>query len=256
MPIRHVQRGLLFVTLTYPANWPGSWSTWKRHLDTWLKRTRRRLPAAAGAWKLEPQTRGAPHFHLLVVGASFMAKDWLSRSWYEVVGSGDPKHLAAGTNVQLAHSHRGVVAYAAKYTAKHQELPDSWQGGVGRWWGIFNRAGLGIEWQTLALWDTEFYSALRIIRHLISNRQAARSRAPPRACPGGTWAVITQVEAQRLAESLLGTGRTRWKNVRREYIRQTPEAIAWDCQAIRGLGGRSDVAPGAGADPLSLPGAH
>jgi hypothetical protein len=209
IPIEHVGRGVLFVTLTYPSVYPGTWPVWKRQLDRWLKRLRRRLPRCAGVWKLEPQARGAPHFHLLLVGAPFMAKEWLSRSWYESVRSDDPRHLAAGTNVQLARSHRGVVAYAAKYVAKHQALPADWQEGVGRWWGVFNRAGLGIVWLSGPLTQAEFFAAVRAVRRLVAARQRQAARAPPRPAPGGTWAVARDTVAVRLYEGLRRNGHSR-----------------------------------------------
>src|SRR6185312_12190428 len=45
MPVAHVGRGLLFVTLTYPREWPGSWPVWKHHLDTMAKRLARKFGA-------------------------------------------------------------------------------------------------------------------------------------------------------------------------------------------------------------------
>ena len=33
---------------------------------------------------------------------------WLERIWFEVVGSGDEKHLLAGTSADLIKSHFGV----------------------------------------------------------------------------------------------------------------------------------------------------
>jgi len=197
---------MLFATLTYPREWPGSWSLWKRHLDTWTKRVRRKLPRAAVVWKLEPQVRGAPHFHLIIVGVHFLAKEWLSRSWYEVVGSNDPKHLDAGTNIQAVLSHRGVLAYAAKYTAKHQELPASWQDGVGRWWGVYGRANLGIVWEWVGLEQWEYFAAVRTLRHLVCRRQLARGRSPPRPAPSGYWAVVTSEQAERLFFACFGGG--------------------------------------------------
>jgi hypothetical protein len=208
VPIAHVGRGLLFVTLTYPGAYPGSWSTWKRQLDTMLKRFRRRFPAFGAVWKLEPQTRGAPHFHLLVVGVPFIAKDWLSRAWYDVVGSRDTRHLAAGTQVQLARSHRGVVSYASKYTAKRQDLPPDWQEGVGRFWGVSHREALGIVWKWAPLSESQFYAAGRIVRQLIARRARARGRAPPRACSCGMWAVLPDWQALRLARCVLHTSCT------------------------------------------------
>lgn len=205
MPIEHVGRGLLFITLTYPGAFPGNWRTWKAQLDTMAKRMRRKFPAFADVWKLEPQKRGAPHFHMLVVGVPFLAKAWLSQSWYEVVGSKDERHLKAGTNIQLARSHRGVVSYASKYTAKHQELPADWQEGVGRWWGVHNRAGLGIVWKWCRLSQTQYWAACRIVRKLIAKRRRSVERAPPFACSSGTWAVLKDWQALRIAVCALGT---------------------------------------------------
>src|SRR5262245_28394097 len=94
----------LFVTLTYPGDWPGDPRRWKRDLDAWLKRLRRAQPAAWAVWRLEPQRRGAPHYHLLVFGVDCLPIEWLSRTWFEVVGSGDLRHLVAGTQVQRVRS--------------------------------------------------------------------------------------------------------------------------------------------------------
>jgi hypothetical protein len=214
MPIAHVGRGLLFVTLTYPRQYPGTWQVWKRQLDTMMKRFRRKFPSFAATWKLEPQKRGAPHYHLLVVGVPFLAKAWLSHMWYEVVGSGDPKHLEAGTNVQLAKSHKGVVSYAAKYTAKRQELPADWQEGVGRWWGVCNRKGLGIVWKWAPLNETQYWAATRVVRQLVARRRRAIGRAPPRACSNGSWAVLQDWQALRIALNALHTSNS---HARQQY---------------------------------------
>jgi len=202
MPIAHVGRGLLFVTLTYPGRYPGNWPIWKRQLDTMAKRLRRKFPAFAAVWKLEPQRRGAPHFHLLVVGVPFLATAWLSQAWYDVVGSQDERHLNAGTNVQLARSHRGVVSYAAKYTAKRQELPAEWQDGVGRWWGVCNRKGIGIVWKWAPLSQPQYWQACRVVRRVIAHRSRAADRAPPRIAHAGMWAVLRDWQALRVVQSV------------------------------------------------------
>ncbi len=87
IPISAVGRGMLFVTLTYPNAYPGDWAKWKTQLHHWRLVLFRKFPGAAFVWKLEPQTRGAPHFHLIVLGVPFMAHEWLARSWYDVVDS-------------------------------------------------------------------------------------------------------------------------------------------------------------------------
>jgi len=52
------------------------------------------------------------------MGVPFLARQWLSRAWYQIVGSDDPRHLRAGTQVQRCKSTRKALSYAAKYVAK------------------------------------------------------------------------------------------------------------------------------------------
>jgi hypothetical protein len=126
----------LFVTLTYPEWWPVEWQTWKDDLDKFIKNhVMRKWPGAAVIWKLEPQERGAPHFHLMIWGVPYMPKEWLAETWYKVAGTNDPKHLQAGTRVERARSFRGVMCYAGKkYMGKEVTLPAGWEH-VGRFWG-------------------------------------------------------------------------------------------------------------------------
>ncbi len=207
IPKAEVTRGMLFVTLTYPGEWSQNARVWKRDLDKFGKRFRRRFPAGAFVWKLEPQPkRKAPHYHLIVTGIKFVSKDWLSRAWYDSVGSKDERHLRAGTQVQIVHSHRGVLSYAAKYTAKHQTLPAEWQA-PGRWWGVIARDNLGISWVWAPLTDYQFWSATRILRKLISARPRSTGRGPPRPCHSGMWAVLSDWQALRIVRCVLDTDR-------------------------------------------------
>lgn len=134
-------RGLCayFVTLTYPAVWSDDWRRWKRDLASWRKRLARNWPQVlGGVWRVEFQKRGAPHYHLLLWTSGELPpsfKLWLSQSWYEVVGSGDVKHLRAGTQVQSLDSRRAIRLYVSKYVAKvdNGSAPEAW----GRNWGFF-----------------------------------------------------------------------------------------------------------------------
>jgi hypothetical protein len=109
---------MLFVTLTYPSEFPESWQVWKAHLKAMIMRLRRRYPGIKLLWRLEFQQRGAPHFHILVLNVERIDISWLSAAWFEVVGSGDAKHLLAGTQVARVRSWRGVLFYVGKYLAK------------------------------------------------------------------------------------------------------------------------------------------
>ena len=158
----------LFVTLTYPGEWPGDPVRWKRDLEVWLARLRRAHPMAWAVWRLEPQRRGAPHYHLLVFGISLLAKEWLSRTWFEVVGSEDERHLQAGTQVQRVESWRRVIGYAAKYLAKEVcELPEQWRRGVGRWWGVHQRKLVPREAMEVDVSGPAFFRLRRVLRRLL-----------------------------------------------------------------------------------------
>ena len=135
-----------FVTLTFPSDYP-TIERAKRDLDTFIKRMARKFPKVAGVWKLEPQKRGAPHFHLLLWGVPYIELlSFVPVAWCEVVGSEDPNHLKwhkgeLGNSpcVQKIEKQRGVFWYASKYMSKEVgTMFSDW----GRWWGVFSRENL------------------------------------------------------------------------------------------------------------------
>jgi hypothetical protein len=122
------------LTLTYPADFPTDGRVVKKHLEKlrhWL--TRRGI---GGLWVLEFQARGAPHFHVWTNGD--VDKRELSQIWYAIVGSGDERHLRAGTNVVKLKKAHALSSYAAKYGAKMMQkgVPEGYED-VGRFWGTF-----------------------------------------------------------------------------------------------------------------------
>lgn len=143
------------VTLTYPREFSRPMEC-KLHLRLFLARTLRHMrriwfqqteryrnskPALEPSifWFLEFQQNGSPHFHLLT--NQFINYETVARNWYEIVGSGIPAHLQAGTRTErLRLGRKGIASYAKKYASKQnqKELPDMYknQVGFGRWWGV------------------------------------------------------------------------------------------------------------------------
>lgn len=164
-----------FATLTYPGEFPHDSQVWKLHLDLFGKRLVRAYPGASAVWKLEPQARSAPHYHLIIYGVPFSQsfRLWLSRTWYEVVGSGDERHLRAGTNVQPARSLQGVKAYASKrYMGKelseddlkgHAEKVSGWAS-PGRFWGVLNRSALPVGKRFMVKIPLKDAAAVKVVR--------------------------------------------------------------------------------------------
>ena len=158
-----------FVTLTYPACFPLDGRRVKRDLDTFRKAWARRWGSLRAVWKLEFQSRGAPHFHLALAGPQGVELDelraWVSSSWFRVVGSGDPKHLAAGTQVEPLHDN--PAAYFAGYVGSSRgakeyqhRVPEGFES-VGRFWGAW---GLRPEWREGSLTSAEFVALRRLLR--------------------------------------------------------------------------------------------
>ncbi len=177
----------LFLTLTYPRQFPDG-NRAKRDLKVFVQRLLREYPSAAGLWKLEAQKRGAPHFHLIILGVEHIPHEWVSENWYEVVGSGDVHHLAAGTEVRRVKSYQHAVHYVAKYIAKESAAgagaAGDGLGEVGRRWGHFGnwRAHLG-ELVTFALDNKEAAKLARVLdlKRLAQARRVQKLPARKRA---------------------------------------------------------------------------
>lgn len=136
-----------FVTLTYPEQFPSVQQA-KRDLKIYLQRLRRAFPQAGYIWKLEPQQRGAPHYHLLVWGCSTgRLLAFTLKAWHEIAGNGDQKHykfhagLLPGSKpcVERVRSFRGVWSYASKYLGKTFEVAEWGSAWTGRFWGVGGR---------------------------------------------------------------------------------------------------------------------
>lgn len=163
----------VFVTLTYPGHYPAESSEWKRHLDNFSKELLRHFPGSWFFWKLEPQKRGAPHFHLMgSLGAGneglsiSLLRHFVAATWFRVVGSGDVRHFRAGTQVDFLKDASGKVqAYVCKYVGKSTcvSLP-SWAT-PGRFWGIVGRKNLpAASCCHVQLTRESFYKLRRLVR--------------------------------------------------------------------------------------------
>lgn len=126
----------VMVTLTYPREFPANGKTCKRHLNAFLQFLRRRIRPLSYLWFFEFQRRGAPHFHLLYrSGGVTIDKLDVSERWYSIVGSGDVRHLSAGTRIETIRCRDGARRYAVKYAAKMRQkiVPDGFRS-VGSFW--------------------------------------------------------------------------------------------------------------------------
>jgi hypothetical protein len=171
---------MIFVTLTYPGEYPQDPVLCKRHLKALRKRLQREFGTFAAFWRLGIQQRGAWHFHLLLlVGPSFGPLDklrrFISSSWYEVTGKVSEGHLRAGTRVEAIRRWREATSYAERYMAKPEEFPEGLQ--TGRIWGIWNEALLPVRWETTKVSLRDAYQIRRIYRKLVRRKGGGSLRS-------------------------------------------------------------------------------
>src|SRR4030043_1664496 len=108
-----------FITLTYPAEYPCNGRETKAHLNAFLQFLRRK--GIKSVWVLEFQSRGAPHYHIIV--SEFIPKEEIAERWYRIVGSGDEKHLRAGAGMGEVRSKGQLYGYLSNYIKKLDQKP-------------------------------------------------------------------------------------------------------------------------------------
>ena len=206
----------LFVTLTYPNEYP-TVARAKRDLKVFTQRLKRRFPDAGAIWKLEPQERGAPHYHMLVwVEVKEMQfLGWVAQNWYEIAGQGDYNHFRFHMGwlhdsvqcVSQVNSFRGVWAYAAKYIGKTFEVAEWGSQWTGRFWGTIGRQNIPFgEEKTIELEYKDVVHIQRLQRRFMHLKKASRNGLTT-FCDADQW-VNTMVpwakEQQKSANSARG----------------------------------------------------
>jgi len=172
-----------FITLTYHDNWgpPEDWTKDRRAFEMRLERA---YPGRVETeWKLEPQGRGAPHFHCILFWTdkgpdSQRFREWVSRAWNSIVAPGDEKHLRAGTQVRKLENTSGpdmpkmlkylgkAIHYMGKGEGQREFLDDS-TGEIidypGRVWGHSKNVPLE-EPDSYTMNQEAYYELLRRLR--------------------------------------------------------------------------------------------
>jgi hypothetical protein len=170
---------IIFVTLTYPGEYPQDPVLCKDHLKAFRKRLQRELKSFAAFWRLGIQTRGACHFHLLLfvgpsIGSLGELRRFISSSWYEVTGKVSEGHLRAGTSVDVVKKWKQATSYVERYMAKPEDFPEGLQ--TGRIWGIWNEELLPVRWETAQVSLRDAFKIRRIYRKLARRKGSGSLR--------------------------------------------------------------------------------
>jgi hypothetical protein len=155
---------MIFVTLTYPGEYPQDPVVCKRHLKALRKRLQREYGTFTAFWRMGIQKRGAWHFHLLLFmgpscGPIGELRRFISSSWHQVTGKVSEGHLHAGSRVVGVKRWKQATSYVERYMAKPEEFPEGLR--TGRIWGVWNEELLPVRWETV---EVSFKDAFRIRR--------------------------------------------------------------------------------------------
>jgi hypothetical protein len=196
----------MFLTYTYRENVTDHVRA-KRDLELVLLWFRRNVPQAAALWRLEYQTRGAIHFHILLLGVSWLPPNVFNRitpHWHKV--SGDDSY----PDIEPVRSRKSVMGYVSKYLAyvakprtdaaesfdgaasaagggeaagldsvPYSDIASSAPSFVGRFWGISNRRALPLAELRVRQFNgrpSTFLQFRRMMRRAIQRRYRLPSR--------------------------------------------------------------------------------
>lgn len=162
----------IFITLTFGQQYPDP-MTAKRYLKNFIQRMRENNPGMSGVWRMEFQTRGAVHFHLLIFNLPFWKHSDLNAAWGDVI---DPAFWDMSksitrppfTDIRLIKGSRMAMYYMSKYVAKTSQAGDSVSlinvpyPQIGRFWAWINVDLLPFD----TLREVHFYAtrALHMLR--------------------------------------------------------------------------------------------
>ncbi len=193
------------VDLTYPGERelvPTDGRVVQHHLKAFWDRLQYRFPGVSALWVEEFQKRGAPHLHLMVYGLprrlAYALRLWVSRVWWEVVGSGDADHRKSGTRVAPVESWKKAVGYLAAYAGKAEQktIPVGFEN-MGRFWGVKGRKNWCITRATGSIPARAFYPLKRVVRGWLERKTGRRD------CFDAWWKGYTVYLTSRVGFRLL-----------------------------------------------------
>lgn len=229
----------VFLTLTYPGEYTSDCRQWKTDLHNFRRELVRKYPEVWGLWRLEFQKRGAPHYHGMLWGlpkiqgtehmrdgkvcwrvlpgisckSDLEVFNWLSNTWFRIVGSDDEKHLHAGVNLEPVQSWNGVVSYVSKYLGKNDDGEFVPKGYSGRFWGVMQAKKWKMTKFEAGMTEEAFHKMRRVIRKCqeraqklavkqareVGRRIPAWARKARQRGPGIHWLMDSAVSMRILA---------------------------------------------------------
>ena len=172
-----------------------AWATVRK----FYKRTLRAFPDVSLVWRLQPQRRGAPHYHLLAYGlrgdgdaAGVKFSQWAAQQWTDCVTATMPgaldaravsDHLRHGCRVDVVTGQAGVKRYLAAYVSRSDASGPL--AIAGRQWGKLGAPRLPVSATvTVAVATDTSKQLVRGIRRMATRALTLRSGRVVKYVPG------------------------------------------------------------------------
>ncbi|MBA7540740.1 hypothetical protein ES705_33042 [subsurface metagenome] len=130
----------IFATLTYHHGHQNSKTSTKCQLHNFLTQLRNFDPDVQFIWRIELQSRGAPHYHLIIFPGRLKKDVYkenydirIGQIWHCIADPNSYRHKEYGCRLITINNYREACSYVSKYVAKH-EL-DNTESIQGKHWG-------------------------------------------------------------------------------------------------------------------------
>lgn len=181
-----------FVTLTYPKVYSNNSADWKNDLKRFGARLHRKFSDFSAIWKVEPQRRGAPHYHMLIWGVPHEELvENVPYIWNKCL-SADMQHLAwhrgeLGNEhcVKRVDSQIGLMKYVTKYINK--SVAENW-GNIGKWWGMLYVSRIPFaELCVFEVRERDAYDIMRYMRRYTGFGHGMNLNSRQQICDAAQW---------------------------------------------------------------------
>lgn len=193
---------ILFLTLTYPDNFPvGDPERWRSDREAIRKRILRRCDGWGFIWRTEIKERqsgalnegkDAPHWHLIAFApyqddarAQAFMQALLTEHWHDIAGANDENHKEHGADVRIVRGRRGAYYYVSKYVAKCDQEEHE----IGRRWGVFGALDLTPDGFKASVTVRELVHLKRLIRAWLKHRSRGYAKMMTRLSAGHGFSV-------------------------------------------------------------------
>lgn len=189
----------MFVTLTYHREWPEDPADWKSQLQKFFRKLERKYGQHGIIWRLEYQKRGAPHWHLMIVGETRIDVAWARSAWGRIAHQASEYQGAYSVDVELLDTVEKAEVYLAKYLAKNADgtIPAK----AGRMWGVRRSTMLPIS---LIQYDLDRVDAIELKQKLLEEIGCERVSEWLRKGSGGIWTMKDGPKSIALVGAITG----------------------------------------------------